>query len=156
MGTSSLKGLLWKDDIGLKMIYSYTHYDGYPDYMGRVLTTHYGDTLKAKGLIELGNVSTVEPDIDKVTVYPGEPPKKFWDSFLKDLDGVDMGYVAVVDPEQPSKVKWYLVPPADYSSVEYAGKEYRLHAYFSYRIYPDRLEPEPIDPVDLPGFAKEE
>lgn len=156
MGTSSLKGLLWKDDIGFKMVYSYTHYDGYPSYMGHVLATHYSDIQKVQDLIKLGNTSSVEPELDKITAYPGEPPKKFWDSFLKNLESVDMGYVAVVDPERPSKVKWYIVSPIDYPDVTYAGKTYQLHAYLSYRIYPDRLEAEPLNPVDLPAFAKEE
>lgn len=40
----------------------YCHWDGYPEHVGLILYQHY-DSHKAKQLMELGNISTLAPEI---------------------------------------------------------------------------------------------
>ena len=40
----------------------YCHWDGYPDYVGRILLNHY-DSAKANQLVALGDISSLGPEI---------------------------------------------------------------------------------------------
>ena len=62
MSTRSVKAIF--DPGTREAIMSYTHFDGYPDYMGQMLTTHYNDEERARRLISLGNTSSVAQYID--------------------------------------------------------------------------------------------
>jgi len=41
----------------------YCHWDGYPDYVGRILGTHYTDPTKIDQLLALGDISTLDVEI---------------------------------------------------------------------------------------------
>lgn len=41
----------------------YCHWDGYPEWVGKILTDHYTDEEKLDKLLELGQVSSLGPEI---------------------------------------------------------------------------------------------
>lgn len=43
--------------------YIYCHYDGYPEYNGRILKEHYITEAKIDALLELGDLSILGPEI---------------------------------------------------------------------------------------------
>jgi len=55
MGTRSVIGI--KHGSVVKAVYC--HYDGYPEYMGRVLTLYYQDSIKVNKLISMGDMSSI-------------------------------------------------------------------------------------------------
>ena len=55
MGTRSRIGIQLKDNSVLSV---YHHWDGYPEWLGRILTTHYNSREKAAELIDGGDMST--------------------------------------------------------------------------------------------------
>ena len=55
MGTRSAIGIKHGDVV--KAIYC--HYDGYPEYMGRVLTLYYQDSIRVNRLISMGDMSSI-------------------------------------------------------------------------------------------------
>ena len=48
----------------------YCHWDGYPDWVGKKLVTHYNDLESAKAIIALGQLSSLH---DKLTPDPDAP-----------------------------------------------------------------------------------
>jgi len=54
MGTRSRIGIQLKDDSILSV---YHHWDGYPEWLGRILTTHYNSRDLASELIDGGDMS---------------------------------------------------------------------------------------------------
>ena len=63
----------------------YCHWDGYLDYNGRILAEHYTDPFKLRELIDLGDLSSLGPDIgDKhdfdcpADIKYGTPEYKAW------------------------------------------------------------------------------
>lgn len=63
MSTRSIKCLY--DPKTRNAICSYTHFDGYPSYMGDVLVRHYHNVDRAKKLIEFGDASAVGQYLDE-------------------------------------------------------------------------------------------
>jgi hypothetical protein len=59
MSTRSAIGIKHGDRI--KAVYC--HYDGYLEYVGRVLNTYYQDSVKVNGLIAQGDMSSIGADI---------------------------------------------------------------------------------------------
>ena len=55
MGTRSRIGIQLKDNSVLSV---YHHWDGYPEWLGRILTTHYNSRDKVAELIDGGDMST--------------------------------------------------------------------------------------------------
>lgn len=89
MSTRSVKAIF--DPKTEEAIMSYTHFDGYPDYMGKVLTEHYSDLERASLLISLGDASFVDPFIDpKEAGYSEEEAKTH--SFDTPLKNVSVFY----------------------------------------------------------------
>ena len=41
----------------------YSHWDGYPSHHGPILLEHFQDPTKVKNLIDLGNISSLAPEI---------------------------------------------------------------------------------------------
>jgi len=85
MSTRSVKAIF--DPKTQEAIMSYTHFDGYPEYMGEMLTKHYFDAERARRLISLGDASFIEPFIDPIEAgYSEEEAKKHsFDSPLKNV-----------------------------------------------------------------------
>ena len=54
MGTRSRIGIQLKDG---SILSSYHHWDGYPEWLGRILTTHYNSREQAAELIDGGDMS---------------------------------------------------------------------------------------------------
>jgi hypothetical protein len=59
MSTRSM--IAYDDGNSVRMIYC--HYDGYPDYNGKILAKHYTDPEKVKQLIDLGALSILGEEI---------------------------------------------------------------------------------------------
>ena len=55
MATRARIGIQLKDDSVLSV---YHHWDGYPEWLGRILTTHYNSKEKASELIDGGDMSS--------------------------------------------------------------------------------------------------
>ena len=62
MSTRSVKAIF--DPETREAIMSYTHFDGYPEYMGTMLATYYNDEERARRLISLGEASSVKRYLD--------------------------------------------------------------------------------------------
>lgn len=59
MGTRSMIAF----DNGDEVYAIYCHWDGYLEYNGKVLLEHYNDLEKVEELMDLGNISSLGPDI---------------------------------------------------------------------------------------------
>ena len=78
----------------------YCHWDGYPEYNGKILKECYSDRDKLQQLLELGDVSVLKEDLGKVEAYHRDlcktyyPPTEFRniDSFGKQFS-YEYGYV---------------------------------------------------------------
>ena len=46
---------------GIRSIYC--HYDGYPEYVGKVLAENYTDPVKINQLLDLGDISSLDEDV---------------------------------------------------------------------------------------------
>lgn len=79
MGTSCLIGIAEK---GNKVSYISCHWDGYIEYVGRILVEHYQDVEKIKKLISLGNLSSLGERVDPIGEH----------SFEKQEDGTCVFY----------------------------------------------------------------
>lgn len=62
----------------------YCHWDGYPENNGQILVEHYGDHEKVQALIDLGDISSLAPE---VSAY--NPAKH---SFNDPEDGIVVAY----------------------------------------------------------------
>ena len=68
MATRSYIGKRFEDN---KIHYIYCHWDGYPSHNGVLLTDYYSTDDKVTELINLGDLSCLEPNIDKCVRYDG-------------------------------------------------------------------------------------
>ena len=59
MATRALIGYL---DGGKKLTTTYNHYDGYPEYLGKILKEHYNGEERAKSVASEGYISSIEED----------------------------------------------------------------------------------------------
>ena len=59
MATRALIGYL---DNSKKLTTTYNHYDGYPDYLGKVLKEHYSGDEKAKYVASVGYITSIDED----------------------------------------------------------------------------------------------
>ena len=59
MATRALIGYL---DDSKKLTSTYNHYDGYPDYLGKILLNHFDDDTAAKGVAMEGYISNIDED----------------------------------------------------------------------------------------------
>jgi len=60
MGTRSTIALEFADGTVQQV---YCHWDGYLDHNGRILQEHYSDPFKLRDLIDLGDISSLRPEI---------------------------------------------------------------------------------------------
>jgi len=59
MATRALIGYL---DDSKKLTTTYNHYDGYPDYLGKILKEHYSGDEKAKEVASVGYITSIDED----------------------------------------------------------------------------------------------
>jgi hypothetical protein len=65
----------------------YSHWDGYPEYVGELLMNHYETSEKAKALINLGNISILRRFIGKKHEAGAISKRKQWtESYGRDFD----------------------------------------------------------------------
>ena len=84
----------------------YCHWDGYPDNNGKILKEYYTDRNKLQQLLELGDISVLKEDLNKVEAYHRDlcktyyPPMEYRNikSFGKQF-GYEYGYVLTKDNE---------------------------------------------------------
>lgn len=67
MATRSSIGVIL-DDGTVKSVYC--HWDGYPEYVGYILYTHYTDPTKIHTLLDHGGISSLKAEITDCTFYP--------------------------------------------------------------------------------------
>ena len=94
MATRSRVGIELKDG---SVLSSYHHWDGYPEWMGRILKTHYNSRDLASELIDGGDMSAAWGDENRAEYYSerGEdcPPRydETREQFLS--DGEEFSYI---------------------------------------------------------------
>ena len=64
---------------------AYCHWDGYVEYTGVMLFTHYRDLNKVKKLVDGGSFSSIKDEPDAVSRYEYEAPLVF-DAFSELID----------------------------------------------------------------------
>ena len=94
MATRSRIGIQLKDNSVLSV---YHHWDGYPEWLGRILNTHYNSRDLASELIDGGDMSAAWGDENRAEYYSerGEncPPR--YDNNLEEFfsDGEEYAYI---------------------------------------------------------------
>ena len=94
MATRSRIGIELKDG---SIVSSYHHWDGYPEWLGRILKTHYNSREQAADLIDGGDMSAAWGDENRAEYYSerGEncPPRydETREQFLS--DGEEFSYI---------------------------------------------------------------
>ena len=102
MATRSRIGIQLKDNSVLSV---YHHWDGYPEWLGRILKTHYNSRDLATVLIDGGDMSAAWGDENRAEYYSerGEdcPPRYDDDifDFLKKENNEEYAYVWTVNNE---------------------------------------------------------
>ena len=102
MATRSRIGIQLKDNSILSV---YHHWDGYPEWLGRILNTHYNSRDLASELIDGGDMSAAWGDENRAEYYSerGEdcPPRYDDDifDFLKKENNEEYAYVWTVNNE---------------------------------------------------------
>lgn len=64
--------------------YVYCHYDGYPENIGPILINHYNDRETINKLLDGGDFSSLEPNIEDIEFYNDERSP----AVIDDLDAV--------------------------------------------------------------------
>jgi len=77
MSTRSTIAKVQEDGQTIRSIYC--HFDGYPDYVGKVLQEHYTDMNKIDQLLALGDLSVLDKEIGEA-----QPPDAFTDFTRKE------------------------------------------------------------------------
>ena len=62
----------------------YCHWDGYPEYNGKILYENYNEKKKVEKLISLGDISSLDEEI--------EPDYRFEHCFSNRQDGITLAY----------------------------------------------------------------
>ncbi len=100
MATRSRIGIQLADESVLSV---YHHWDGYPEWLGRILRTHYNSKELATELIDGGDMSTCWGE-DKAPEYysaRGEDCPPFLDASLEEylFDGEEFAYLYTLEGE---------------------------------------------------------
>jgi hypothetical protein len=114
----------------------YCHYDGYPEYNGRVLQEHYSHPNQAKALVDNGYQSGLKETIEESNegrVHKEEP--KTYNSvhnFLLDLQGdVEWVYLFTNNEWKVAEVKYIKLPSGNWGNKSLHTHDFTpLWAYF--------------------------
>ena len=118
MATRALIGFI---DDDRNLVATYNHYDGYPDYLGKVLDRHFNSDDKAKEVANVGYISSIDMDTGDIdSKYKESPEMEMLDGdpyeaglqigSLVDQFGGDYGYVWF-------KGKWHMVKNAGIANM---------------------------------------
>ena len=72
MATRALIGFI---DDDRNLVATYNHYDGYPDYLGKVLDRHFNSDDKAKEVANVGYISSIDIDTGDIDSKYKESPE---------------------------------------------------------------------------------
>ena len=90
-----------------KVIVTYCHYDGYPEYNGRIINKHYNNKTKAKKLANVGYLSGLKPTIaESIEDRVHQDKPKVYDNIRQYLNDVnwDIEYAYMY-----SNGEWYIL-----------------------------------------------
>jgi hypothetical protein len=78
-----------RSHIGVKNVngtvdYIYCHWDGYPEYVGKVLTEYYQDMDRVNALMKLGDLSFLGPEIGEKHEFGKSPNHKWCTAYGRD------------------------------------------------------------------------
>ena len=76
MGTRSRIGILYGDDNKLKVRSIYCHWDGYPEYNGKMLIDYYNNNARTEELINLGDISSLRKKISTSEKHSFDEPQE--------------------------------------------------------------------------------
>lgn len=77
MGTRSRIGIVYGGNDGkLKVRSIYCHWDGYPEYNGKMLMEYYNNNARAEELIDLGDISSLRKKISTKEPHSFDNPQK--------------------------------------------------------------------------------
>lgn len=78
MATRALIGFI---DDDRQLVTTYNHYDGYPEYLGKVLDKHFNDRERAERVASTGYISSIDIDTGEIdSKYKEEPDYRVLDS----------------------------------------------------------------------------
>ena len=78
MATRALIGFI---DDDRQLVTTYNHYDGYPEYLGKVLDKHFNDRERAERVASTGYISSIDMDKGEIdSKYKEEPDYRVLDS----------------------------------------------------------------------------
>ena len=89
MSTRSLIAAIQPDGTYLAI---YCHSNGYPEYVGKLLTTHYTDPTKIAALMALGDLSSLGAEIGEQHEF-GRPQRGICTAYGRDRAEEDTGAV---------------------------------------------------------------
>jgi hypothetical protein len=72
MATRALIGFIDNDD--RQFVSTYNHYDGYPEYLGKVLDKHFNDRERAERVASTGYISSIDIDTGEIDSKYKEKP----------------------------------------------------------------------------------
>jgi hypothetical protein len=100
MATRSRIGIQLADESILSV---YHHWDGYPEWLGRILKTHYNSRDKAAELIDGGDMSTCWNDNNEPEYYSARgqdcPPYLDANKYEYLADGEEYSYIYTLNDE---------------------------------------------------------
>ena len=133
MGTRS--NIAYEKENG-KVVVMYCHYDGYPEYNGRVLQEHYSHPNQATALVDNGYQSGLKETIEESNegrVHKEEPTTyNSIHNFLLDLQGdVEWVYLFTNNEWKVAEVKYIKLPNGDWGNGSLHTNDFTpLWAYF--------------------------
>ena len=100
MATRSRIGIQLADESVLSV---YHHWDGYPEWLGRILKTHYNSRAKVAELIDGGDMSTCWNDNNEPEYYSARgqdcPPYLAANKYEYLADGEEYSYIYTLNDE---------------------------------------------------------
>lgn len=76
MGTRSRIGIVYGEGRNLKVKSIYCHWDGYPEYNGKMLMEYYNNNARAEELINLGDISSLRKKISTNEPHSFDNPQE--------------------------------------------------------------------------------
>jgi hypothetical protein len=111
MATRSLIGMEQSDGT---IRYVCCHFDGYPEYVGRILQQHYSDTTKLERLLELVDLSVLGEEIGKKQDFSHPTSKQWCIAYGRDRGDAN------VEAKISYSAKWFRTGTASKHDVDYA------------------------------------
>jgi len=95
MGTRSRIGRINPDG---SITSIYTHWDGYPSHHLPILSQHYRDTERIDALLELGNLSTLAPELGEKHAFDSREQRTWCTAYGRDRN--DLSWQAITSANE--------------------------------------------------------